>query len=195
MLFLLFCSPTLISCPTLHFTHAYTVFLPQFSIQGEATPVPPVVWDIGVGPTAVYGCPETYENALADESIEAGSIVTVKEGDFNIIYKCTTDASQSLLCPMLNFEPGYGEFQSQFGHLHWTSLGQCMDLLVGKYTSIGSVKRHAELVNDETIPNASELLPGKCCLDTALNSEFLGYNVSIFWLLMHLMLLLFTNTT
>jgi len=27
---------------------------------------------------------------------------------------------------MLYFEPGYGESQSQFGHLHWTFLGQCL---------------------------------------------------------------------
>ena len=64
-----------------------------------------------------------------------------------------------------------------------TSIDKSMDLLVGKYTSIGTVRRYAELVNNKSIPNASELLPGKCCLDTALNSEFLGYNVSIFWML------------
>ena len=63
------------------------------------------------------------------------------------------------------------------------SIDKSMDLLVGKYTSIGTVRRYAGLVNDKTFPNASELLPRKCCLDTALNSEFLGYNVSIFWLL------------
>lgn len=55
---------------------------------------------------------------------------------------------------------------------------ESLALLVGKLTSVGTIRRYAALVNDQSIPNSSQLLPGTCCLDTALNSEFLGYNVS-----------------
>lgn len=51
-----------------------------------------------------------------------------------------------------------------------------MDLLVGKYTSAGTIKRYAEKLAD--VPSLENLLPGKCCLDSALNSQFLGINVS-----------------
>ena len=55
---------------------------------------------------------------------------------------------------------------------------ESLALLVGKLTSIGTIRRYAALVNDKSIPNASEQLPGTCCLDDPLDSDFLGYNVS-----------------
>ena len=55
---------------------------------------------------------------------------------------------------------------------------ESLALLVGSKVSVGTIRRHAALVNDDSIPNSSELLPVKCCLDDPLDSEFLGYNVS-----------------
>jgi len=55
---------------------------------------------------------------------------------------------------------------------------ESLALLVGKHTSIGTIRRHAALVNDKSIPNASDQLPGTCCLDDPLDSDFLGYYVS-----------------
>ena len=55
---------------------------------------------------------------------------------------------------------------------------ESLALLAGNQVSVGTIRRHAALVNDKSIPNASELLPGKCCLDDPLDSDFLGYNVS-----------------
>ena len=55
---------------------------------------------------------------------------------------------------------------------------ESLALLVGNQVSVGTIRRHAALVNDKSIPNSSQFLPGTCCLDTALDSDFLGYNVS-----------------
>lgn len=53
-----------------------------------------------------------------------------------------------------------------------------MAILVGSSTSVGTVARHARVVNDPNVENAHQRLPGYCCMDTALDSEYFGYNVS-----------------
>ena len=53
-----------------------------------------------------------------------------------------------------------------------------MALLVGSSTSVGALARLAEVVNDPNVENARERLPVQCCLDTPLDSEYFGYNVS-----------------
>ena len=53
-----------------------------------------------------------------------------------------------------------------------------MALLVGSSTSVGALARLAEVVNDPNVESARERLPIQCCLDTPLDSEYFGYNVS-----------------
>ena len=53
-----------------------------------------------------------------------------------------------------------------------------MALLVGSSTSVGALARLAEVVNDPNVENARERMPVQCCLDTPLDSEYFGYNVS-----------------
>lgn len=54
-----------------------------------------------------------------------------------------------------------------------------ISLLVGSTTSVGMVARYAAIVNAaSTVGNATDRLPGKCCMDDSLNSEHFGFNVS-----------------
>lgn len=64
------------------------------------------------------------------------------------------------------------------------AMGSCdasRSFLLGAYTSIGLLTRYATEVTDtdadSDIP-ADELLPGTCCMDTAMTSEKFGYDVS-----------------
>mgnify|MGYP000562941405 CR=1 FL=1 len=57
-----------------------------------------------------------------------------------------------------------------------------MAILVGSATSVGTVARLASIVNDPNVENAYERLPGYCCMDTALDSEYFGFNVSLLFL-------------
>lgn len=55
---------------------------------------------------------------------------------------------------------------------------ETMQLLVGSKTSVGMVANLADIVNDQTNKNANERLPGYCCMDTALDSQHFGFDVS-----------------
>jgi hypothetical protein len=49
-----------------------------------------------------------------------------------------------------------------------------MALLLGSSTSLGTLRAVAKLVNEK----GPERMPGTCCLDTSLTSQFFGYHVS-----------------
>ena len=49
-----------------------------------------------------------------------------------------------------------------------------MSLVIGPHTSLGRLK----VIVDQIIAHGSSRMPGYCCMDTAINSAFFGYNVS-----------------
>jgi hypothetical protein len=51
-----------------------------------------------------------------------------------------------------------------------------MSLLLGNSTSLGTLRSIAELVNEK----GPDRMPGSCCLDSPLTSQFFGYHVSTF---------------
>lgn len=50
-----------------------------------------------------------------------------------------------------------------------------MSLLVGSDVSLGALKA----ISDSIENNGVEQMPGYCCMDTAVTSEFWGYDVSL----------------
>ena len=52
---------------------------------------------------------------------------------------------------------------------------ESMSMLVGSQLSVGTLKEIADLVNEKG-PNR---MPGFCCMDTATNSDFFGFDVSL----------------
>ena len=55
------------------------------------------------------------------------------------------------------------------------SCDESMSLLVGSTTSVGTLRAVANLVNKV----GPERMPGECCMDSATNSGFFGYRVSM----------------
>jgi hypothetical protein len=55
-----------------------------------------------------------------------------------------------------------------------TTCDDSMALLVGSSTSVGTLRDVAKLVNE----NGPDRMPGTCCLDTPLTSQYFGYHVS-----------------
>ena len=51
-----------------------------------------------------------------------------------------------------------------------------MNLLLGKTTSVGTLRAIVKDIKD----NGNHRMPGVCCLDNAINSQYFGYNVSLY---------------
>ena len=138
------------------------------------------------GDTLFCVCPKgTFEDAIEFCASQGGRVCTEWELESNCATSAGCGFDNRLVWTMPTYSHNYaidGCMSSQSNldlvRRAMSAADESLSLLVGKQTSIGTIRRYAALVNDESIPNASDQLPGTYCLDDPLDSNFLGYYVS-----------------